>query len=53
VDGGNYLPNTTASTTADITPALLTVTATGIDKVYDGGTAATVTLSVTPFGLTS
>jgi hypothetical protein len=49
VDGGNYLPNTTASTSADITPAPLTVTATGINKVYDGGTAATVTLIVPVF----
>lgn len=49
VDGGNYLPNTTASTTADITPAPLTVTATGINKVYDAGTTATVTLIVPVF----
>ena len=43
-DAGNYTYNTTASTTADITPASLTITATGINKVYDGLTSATVTL---------
>ena len=43
---GNYtLTATTASTTADITPRALVVTATGVDKVYDGTTGATVTLS--------
>lgn len=45
VDGGNYTPNTTASTTADITPRLLTVSATGIGKIYDGTTTAAVTLA--------
>src|SRR5207247_2484919 len=45
-DAGNYsLQNTTASTTADITARPLTVTATGVNKVYDGNTTATVTLS--------
>ena len=45
-DQGNYvLGNTTASTTADITARPLTVTATGVNKVYDGTTAATVTLA--------
>ena len=44
-DASNYTFNTTASTTADITPRHLTVTAQGINKVYDGTTAATVTLS--------
>src|SRR5581483_11763597 len=45
-DAGNYLlSNTTATTTANITPRPLTVSATGIDKVYDGTTTATVTLS--------
>ena len=43
-DAGNYTYNTTASTTADITPASLTITATGTNKVYDGLTSATVTL---------
>src|SRR5213076_1642134 len=36
---------TTASTTANITARDLTVSATGINKVYDGNTTATVTLS--------
>src|SRR5205823_3769351 len=45
-DAGNYLlDNTTASTTADITSRALHVTATGINKTYDGTVAATVTLS--------
>jgi gliding motility-associated-like protein len=42
----NYtLGNTTAATTADITARVLTVTASGNNKAYDGTTAATVTLS--------
>ena len=45
-DAGNYsLGNTTASTTANISKATLTVSATGVNKTYDGTTAATVTLS--------
>jgi hypothetical protein len=44
-DAGNYTFNTTASTTADITPRALVVSATGVNKVYDGGTATTVTFS--------
>src|SRR5205814_2057992 len=44
-DAGNYTFNTTASTSADITARALTVSATGINKVYDGATNATVTLS--------
>jgi hypothetical protein len=45
-DGANYtLGNTTASTTANIAARPLTVTATGINKNYDGTTNATVTLS--------
>ena len=45
-DAGNYtLASTTADTTADITPATLTVTITGEDKIYDGGTNASVTLA--------
>ncbi len=43
-DSGNYIFNTTASTTANITAKALTVTASGISKVYDGLAAATVTL---------
>jgi hypothetical protein len=44
-DAGNYSANTTANTTADITPRALTISATGVNKVYDGTAAATVTLS--------
>ena len=44
-DATNYSFNTTAATTADITAKALTVAATGINKVYDATTAATVTLA--------
>ena len=45
-DAGNYnLTNTNASTTADITKRALTVSATGVNKLYDGNTDVTVTLS--------
>src|SRR5207247_1227331 len=44
-DAGNYSANTTASTTADITARALTVSAAGVNKVYDGTTVASVTLS--------
>ncbi|WP_211473880.1 YDG domain-containing protein [Collimonas humicola] len=45
-DAGNYVvSNTTASTTADITPLAITVAAIGANKTYDGNTTATVTLS--------
>src|SRR5262249_5640475 len=44
-DAANYSANTTATTTASITARPLTVSATGADKVYDGTTSATVTLS--------
>ena len=44
-DAGNYTVNTTATTTADITPRALMVSAAGQNKVYDGTTTATVTLS--------
>src|SRR5208283_2004087 len=44
-DSGNYTFNSTASTTANITARSLTVTATGVDKTYDGTTTATVTLT--------
>jgi filamentous hemagglutinin family protein len=44
-DAGNYTWNTTAATTADITKAALSVTATGVNKTYDGSTAASATLS--------
>jgi YDG domain/Bacterial Ig-like domain (group 3) len=45
-DAGNYILNsTTASATADITARPLTVTAVGVNKVYDGTNVASVTLS--------
>src|SRR5262249_18671209 len=44
-DASNYTAPTTASTTANITARALTVSATGLNKVYDGTTNATVTLS--------
>ncbi len=44
-DAPNYTANTTATTTADITARALSVSATGINKVYDGTTGATATLS--------
>src|SRR5206468_1478039 len=44
-DAGNYTVNTTTTATADITARALTVSATGVNKVYDGTTTATVTLS--------
>src|SRR5207253_9583171 len=44
-DAGNYTFNTTALTSADITPRALTITAAGVNKVYDSTTAATVTLT--------
>src|SRR5207245_1980359 len=44
-DAANYsLANTTASTTADITARPLTVSAAGVNKVYDRTTDAAVTL---------
>lgn len=47
-DAGNYsLINTTASASANITPKIITVLASGIDRVYDGTTNDTVTLSST------
>ncbi|MDO9023618.1 YDG domain-containing protein, partial [Zwartia sp.] len=47
-DAGNYTANTTAVTTATITPAPLIVSATGIDKVYDTTVTGPVTLAATP-----
>ncbi len=44
-DAPNYSFNTTATTTAAITTRPLTVTATGVNKVYDGTVTATVDLS--------
>src|SRR5207247_2030048 len=42
---GNYTFNITATTTADVSARALTVSAQGISKIYDGTTAATVTIS--------
>jgi hypothetical protein len=45
-DSGNYiLSSATASAIANITPRSLAVSANGVNKIYDGTTAATVTLS--------
>src|SRR5207247_9504305 len=44
-DAANYTANTTTTATADITARALTVSATGVNKMYDGTTDATVTLS--------
>ena len=45
-DGGNYaLENTTALTHADITPRMLNVSASGVNRVYDGSRNATVALA--------
>lgn len=41
-DAANYTVNTTATTSADITPKLLTVTITAADKTYDGTADATI-----------
>ncbi|MDX1921766.1 MAG: YDG domain-containing protein [Alphaproteobacteria bacterium] len=42
IDADNYTFNTTTSTTANITPRALTISATGVDKVYNGNTTASV-----------
>src|SRR5436305_8021235 len=44
-DSSYDLVNTSTSTTADISARALTVSATGVNKVYDGNPTATVTLS--------
>src|SRR5207247_1557302 len=44
-DAANYTANSTATTTANITARPLSVSASGLNKVYDGNTNATVTLS--------
>ncbi len=44
-DAGNYTFNNAAATAADISARALTVTAAAQSKVYDGNTAATVTLN--------
>ncbi|WP_411877760.1 YDG domain-containing protein [Polaromonas sp. YR568] len=45
MNNANYNITYVANTTSTITKADLTVQASGVDKVYDGATAATVTLS--------
>ena len=48
-DAQNYsLVDSSTATSANITPATLTVVATGANKVYDGNTSATVNLSDSP-----
>src|SRR5262249_45196484 len=47
-DAANYTANSTATTTADITARSLSVSATGVNKVYDGTTSATVSLADNP-----
>jgi YDG domain len=42
---GNYSLTSVGTTTANITAATLTVSATGVNKTYNGNTTATVTLS--------
>ncbi len=42
-DAGNYTVASSGSTTADITPRTLSVSYTGVDKVYNGLTDASVT----------
>jgi hypothetical protein len=44
-DSANYTLNSTAQTSANITARPLAVSAAGVNKVYDGTTSATVTLS--------
>jgi hypothetical protein len=42
----NYTANTSVVTSANITPATLIISATGVDKVYNGNSSDTVILSV-------
>ncbi|MDI5897832.1 YDG domain-containing protein, partial [Flavobacterium yafengii] len=44
-DAGNYSLTSVGTTTANITARLLIVIATGVNKIYDGTTVATVNLS--------
>src|SRR5262249_22124941 len=44
-DAANYSPNASANATADITARALVVSATGVNKVYDSTTTASVILS--------
>jgi hypothetical protein len=45
---GSFASSSSPALTQTVTPATLTITATGQNKVYDGGTAAVVTLSSQP-----
>jgi len=47
-DAADYVANSSTSTFASVTPATLSVAATGESKPYDGTTAATVVLSSNP-----
>src|SRR5206468_3437050 len=44
-DAANYTANTSATAAADITARSLSVSATGVNKAYDGTTSATVSLA--------
>ncbi|WP_262967331.1 beta strand repeat-containing protein, partial [Methylobacter psychrophilus] len=44
-DAGNYTFNLTAAAFANISKATLTVSATGVNKIYDGNSTASLTLS--------
>ena len=46
INNANYTANTSALTTANITPAPLTITATGVNKTYNGNAIATVSLGL-------
>ena len=49
-DADNYTWASTSSTTADIAKAALTVTASGVNKTYDGTSGASVNLADNRFG---
>jgi hypothetical protein len=49
-DAGNYTVNGSTAAYATITQAPLLVSAVGVNRVYNGGTGATVTLSETALG---
>ena len=44
-DAANYAHNTSATTAADITARELTVSATGVNRIYDGGTGSSAILA--------
>ena len=46
-DAANYTPNETATTSADITKRALDIVATTANKVFDGNTSASTTLTAT------